>query len=153
MYYEKLAKELPKDAVEESDGKVTGKGYDTKGYKYQYIVNRLNEVVGFNWSTKQEVKLINTKKAQSGREMYEYIAKVSIVITTPATGATAGLETVRTCYGGHTSNNHGDAAKGAFTNAFKKTAALFGVGKQAYEGTIPDDDNQPPETKPYKSWG
>jgi hypothetical protein len=36
----------------------------------------------------------------------------------------------------------GDAKKGAFTNALKKAAAMFGVGRQAYEGTI-DDDNEP----------
>jgi len=35
-----------------------------------------------------------------------------------------------------------DAKKGSFTNALKKAAAMLGCGKQAYEGTL-DDDNSP----------
>jgi hypothetical protein len=46
--------------------------------------------------------------------------------------------------GGHTSFNEADAKKGAFTNALKKAAAMFGCGRQAYEGTL-DDDNTPVE--------
>ena len=37
-----------------------------------------------------------------------------------------------------------DARKGSYTNAFKKAAAFFGVGRQAYEGSL-DDDNLPGE--------
>lgn len=35
-----------------------------------------------------------------------------------------------------------DARKGAYTNGLKKAAAMFGCGRQAYEGTL-DDDNVP----------
>jgi hypothetical protein len=44
--------------------------------------------------------------------------------------------------GGHLASSEADARKGAFTNAFKKAAAFFGVGRQAYEGSL-DDDNLP----------
>jgi hypothetical protein len=44
--------------------------------------------------------------------------------------------------GGHTAMTEADARKGAFTNGFKKAAAFFGVGRQAYEGTL-DDDSVP----------
>ena len=44
--------------------------------------------------------------------------------------------------GGHLASSEADARKGAFTNAFKKAAAFFGVGRQAYEGSL-DDDNVP----------
>ena len=37
---------------------------------------------------------------------------------------------------------YADALKGAITNGFKKTAAFWGVGRDAYAGTI-DDDNTP----------
>ena len=35
-----------------------------------------------------------------------------------------------------------DARKGCFTQALKKSAAMMGIGRQAYEGSI-DDDNVP----------
>lgn len=44
--------------------------------------------------------------------------------------------------GGHVAASEADARKGCFTNAFKKAAAFHGVGRQAYEGTL-DDDNVP----------
>ena len=44
--------------------------------------------------------------------------------------------------GGHVASSEADSRKGAYTNAFKKAAAFFGVGRQAYEGTL-DDDNLP----------
>jgi hypothetical protein len=39
-------------------------------------------------------------------------------------------------------SSEADARKGAYTNAFKKAAAFHGVGRQAYEGSL-DDDNLP----------
>jgi hypothetical protein len=42
--------------------------------------------------------------------------------------------------GGHTSMNEADARKGAFKNGLKKSAAMLGCGRPAYEGTL-DDDN------------
>jgi hypothetical protein len=41
-------------------------------------------------------------------------------------------------------SSEADARKGRYTNAFKKAAAFFGVGRQAYEGSL-DDDNLPTE--------
>jgi hypothetical protein len=46
--------------------------------------------------------------------------------------------------GGHVASSEADARKGAFTNGLKKAAAMFGCGRQAYEGTL-DDDNVPTE--------
>ena len=46
--------------------------------------------------------------------------------------------------GGHLASTEADARKGSYTNAFKKAAAFFGVGRQAYEGSL-DDDNLPGE--------
>jgi hypothetical protein len=44
--------------------------------------------------------------------------------------------------GGHVASSEADARKGSYTNAFKKAAAFHGVGRQAYEGSL-DDDNLP----------
>jgi hypothetical protein len=44
--YKSLAAPFLEDAIERTDGRVTGRGYSTTGIKYQYIVNRLNEVLG-----------------------------------------------------------------------------------------------------------
>ena len=49
--------------------------------------------------------------------------------------------------GGHTSTSEADARKGAFTNGLKKAAALFGCGRQAYEGTLDDDKSRAPEPR------
>jgi len=132
--YEKLSAPMPEEAVEGSKGAVTGKGYDTSGYRYQYCVNRFNEVLsilGWTFSYEEIDRLDGTDK--SGRPRISVTMDCTIEIC-------EGMK--RTCSGGHISNNYADARKGAITNAFKKTAALFGVGKAAYEGSI-DDDNKP----------
>lgn len=136
---EQLAAELPEEAVERSKGAQTGKGYDTTGYGYQYVVNRFNDVVGLDGWT-YEFEIIKTDEGQSKSGQVRYMVTVTTKITITFKDKTA----VRACAGGHVSNNYADAVKGAITNSFKKTAALFGVGKSAYEGTI-DDDNKAPD--------
>src|SRR3954471_24497720 len=54
--YKELAAAFTDEAIERSDGRVTGRGYSTTGIKYQYVVNRLNEVLGLgNWRTHREI--------------------------------------------------------------------------------------------------
>ena len=133
--YENLSKALPKEAIQKSEGSKTGKGYDTTGYGYQYIVNRLNEVVGIDgWN--YEYKEINRSDgvSRSGTPRIGVCVEIRLTI--------AG--TTKPMVGGHTSNNYTDALKGAITNSLKKAAAMFGVGKEAYEKTI-DEDNLPPD--------
>jgi hypothetical protein len=50
-------------------------------------------------------------------------------------------------FGGHRSSDLTDAFKGASTNALKKASAFFGVGKEAFEGTIDEDNTNQPEIK------
>jgi hypothetical protein len=57
-------------------------------------------------------------------------------------------ENGRACVGGHRSADYSDAVKGAITNGFKKASAFWGVGADAYRGTI-DDDNVPGEEVDY----
>lgn len=138
--YAALAVDLPEKAVERTDGKKTGKGYNTTGYKYQYVVNRFNEVLGMRgwWYT---YRILDTSVMKSSKGY----ARTSITVETTITLSIGGQEVSKVLAGGHISNNYADALKGAITNSFKKTAALFGVGKAAYEVSI-DDDNTPAST-------
>lgn len=138
--YIELSQDLPEESIERSKGSETRKGYDTAGYGYQYIVNRFNEVLGIDgWGfTYTEIERKDGSD-RNGNPRISVTMDCTITIGGQIEGA---LNIQRTCTGGHISNNYSDARKGAITNAFKKTAALFGVGRKAYEGSI-DDDNKP----------
>ena len=124
------------------------RGYSTTGIGYQYVVNRLNEVLGpgsFRAHRTVTVKQLATAK---GRPAFEAICDLTLEL-----GEWVDDKFVvwaeALADGGHTSMSEADARKGAFTNGFKKAAAFFGVGKQAYEGTL-DDDNLPQDpVEPY----
>lgn len=140
--YEKLTADLPEEAIERSDGNKTGKGYDTTGYGYQFIVNRFNEVLGLSgWGF--DYKILESYQGESASQRIRY----SVVVSTKIWIKVGEEQAERECAGGHVSNNYADALKGAITNSFKKTAALLGVGKKAYEGTV-DDDNKPEDADP-----
>lgn len=133
LYY-KLSAKFPEASIQRTKKSETRKGYDTTGISYQFIVNRFNEVFGiFGWSNDNEIIAVYEGKFKSGQPYYDVTIQVTITINE------GSLVTKRSCYGGHISSSYGDACKGAMTNAFKKTAALFGVGKEAYEGTIDED--------------
>jgi 5'-3' exonuclease len=141
--YVELAKPFPDTAVERTKAAVTRKGYDTTGIKYQYIVNRLNEVLGVGCFRVTREFSTREKQTRSGYPMVEATCDLTMQLGQWVDGEFAPFaEAVGT--GGHASNNEADAKKGAFTNGFKKVAAFFGVGWQAYAGTI-DDDNAPAE--------
>ena len=135
-FYKKLVEaveNLPKAAVERTKKSDTHKGYDTTGYQYQYLVNVLNEVISpAGWS--MDYQVIQTEKGayRSGQPFWDVTVETTVTV----------LGSVRKCVGGHVSASYTDAYKGAITNAFKKTVALFGVGKSAYEGSL-DDDYRP----------
>lgn len=141
--YETLAAPMPEEAIQSTSGKATGKGYNTTGYGYQFVVDRLNEVLGpAHWRTIDEMWVEPGPSTSSGKPTYEAVCRMTIEIGSPTAGGWEVLAS-RTCYGGHLSVSRADAQKGAFTNAFKKTAALFGVGRQAYEGLLDDDSISP----------
>lgn len=122
---------LPKEAVEKADKSVTRKGYDTTGYQYQFLVNVMNEVLGIDgWGfTYTIVKEHQGAWGSIPRPFHEVTVDVKVFIG----------EAMRQCVGGHKADSYADALKGAITNGFKKTVALFGVGKKAYEGTLDED--------------
>ncbi len=134
--YKELAYPIDKIAEQRTKGSITKKGYDTTGYGYQYLVNRFNEALGVgNWNW--EFKILKEEKGTfaKGSPYYDLAGEVTIRIKVDTDWVK------HTEYGGHRAGNYTDAIKGASTNGFKKCAAFFGVGKQAFEGSI-DEDNR-----------
>lgn len=142
-----FSKSFPAEAIERTRGSSTGKGYDTTGIKYIYVTQRLNEVVGIGgWTTQQNIA-VTTTKTKSGRDVYVATCDLHMfLLDFNADGRP--FEWAKTFgVGGHQSFTEADARKGAFTNAVKKAAANFGVGYQAYAGTL-DDDATPAIVEP-----
>lgn len=132
--FKKLAEDLSNNAIQKTSKNQTKKGYDTTGYGYQFCVDRLNELLQDNWGFNWEIIEKIEGKYKSGMPYIEICIKMSIWI--------CEKENSRSCVGGHVSNSFTDALKGAITNAFKKTAAFWGIGSVVYRGEL-DDDNMP----------
>jgi hypothetical protein len=129
-----LGNPLPPEAIQRTKDKQTHKGYDTDGYCVQFCVNRLNEVLGTEWGVLWEIMNQDKGSTSTGKPCWEITVKIGIWVLR--------REDVRWQAGGHVSKTHFDALKGAVTNGFKKAAALWGVGRHAFEGAL-DDDNDP----------
>jgi hypothetical protein len=139
--YSKLTKPFPEEAIQRTKSVETHRGYDTTGIGYQYVVDRLNETVGINgWGFYYElVKEIEGRykdrpDGSQGMPFHDVTVRVSMWVV--------DKENLKSCAGGHIAAMYGDALKGAITSALKKTAALYGVGAEAYRGAI-DEDNKP----------
>ncbi len=141
--YQQLAAPFPEHAIQRTEGKLTGRGYDTSGIGYQFIANRLNEVLGVGgWRAHRTVVVKEVTRA-NGRPAFEAIADITLELGSWENGDFM-VFAESLADGGHLASSEADARKGAYTNAFKKAAAFFGVGRQAYEGSL-DDDNLPGE--------
>ena len=133
----KAVEDLPKDAIERTKKDVTRKGYDTTGYQYQFLVNVMNEIFGIeNWYFDYALAKEIEGKYNNGKPWWDLTVNVTVTVNINDKAV------MRKCAGGHRSEMYADALKGAITNGYKKTVALFGVGKKAYEGTI-DEDYRP----------
>lgn len=139
--YAALSAPFGVEAIERTDGNVTGRGYSTTGIKYQFIVNRLNEILGVGGYRTAQTITVRQSTTQKGRTIHEALCEIVLQLGAWVDGTFVPFAEVHGS-GGHTSMLEADARKGSFTNGFKKAAAMLGCGKQAYEGTI-DDDNLP----------
>ncbi|MEQ6359536.1 Rad52/Rad22 family DNA repair protein [Thermoanaerobacter thermohydrosulfuricus] len=138
--YPKLSAKLSEEAIQIATKEQTKKGYDTTGYGYQYIVNRMNEVLGpSHW--RQIVEIV--KEVPKGDKLIEVTMRVTVQIGNWINGTFIPIAE-QVAFGGHASMTLSDAYKGAHTNTLKKALGMFGVGKEAYEGTL-DDDNRAPD--------
>ncbi len=144
--YKQLSQPFPEEAIERTDGRQTGKGYSTTGIKAQFIINRLNEALGIGgWRTHRKV-VVKELTTNSGRKAYEAVCDLVLELGEWTDGTFVPFAEAL-ADGGHISTSEADARKGSFSNALKKAAAAFGAGRQAYEGTI-DDDNVPADEQP-----
>lgn len=138
--YEALCAPFPNEAIERTNGKQTGRGYDTAGVKVQWIIDRLNEVVGVgNWRVTRETS-VHATTTGSGRKMYEAWSDVVLQLGEWSGDTFVPFAEAR-AYGAHTAITEGDARKGAASNGTKRAAAMMGCGAAAYRGEL-DDDNQ-----------
>jgi len=141
--YAALAKPFDEHCIQRTEGRLTGRGYDTTGIGYQHIANRLNEVLGVGgWRAHRTVTVKEIVRT-NGRPAFEAICDITLELGEWVDGSfMVFAESLPD--GGHLASSEADARKGAYTNGFKKAAAFFGVGRQAYEGSL-DDDNLPGE--------
>ena len=139
---EQLSKPLPKEAIQRTKGTQTKKGYDTTGYGYQYAVDRFNDVLGLDWDFTYQILDVTKGKYQDKEYQGKVVPGKPFVSITVNVSIFVLDKKGRPCAGWHTSNNYADALKGAITNGFKKSAAFWGVGRDAFAGII-DDDNRP----------
>lgn len=122
--YQKLSKTIPKDFLFE----YTDNGKTFTGYKSQYAINLLNEVVGLGkWATKEQI----TKE-----ETFKHGWTVAMALQL----SICEEEILVTGYGAHFAKNIGDAYKGAKTSAFKNACRYLGIGKELYTKGF-DEDN------------
>lgn len=141
--YAALAAPFPEEAIERTDGRITGRGYSTTGIRAQYIVNRLNDVLGVGGFRVERTITVRPVATSKGRDAFEAACEIKLQLGEWQSGAFFPFAEA-VADGGHTAMTEADARKGASSNGFKKAAAFFGVGRQAYEGMI-DDDNVPHE--------
>jgi len=150
--YAELSAPLPAEAKQIALSKDTHKGYDTAGQNYQYHVDRFNMVLGITgWKWDWKVFAEDVEKYSSGKPKYIYMIDVSITIK--ANTDLELLEDTKRCIGGHDAISRADALKGAITNAFKKTASFYGVGREAYAGELDDDFKPNPDRDDDKKGG
>lgn len=139
--YQALDAPFPAEAIERTEGRITGRGYDTTGVKYQYVADRISEVMGVGGFRTERTITVRGVTSAKGRAGYEAIAEVLLELGEWIDGV---FVVIAQAWGdgGHTAVSEADARKGAYTNGFKKAAALLGAGRDAYRGTI-DDDHVP----------
>jgi hypothetical protein len=106
--------------------KDTSRGFELTSIKAQYIVERLNEVLGITgWRMKGEFNSVDGGML--------YIGKLEIKIT----DMIHEIEAIG--YSGN-KKNPGDTYKSARTDALSKAASYLGVGNSVFKGNVKVDD-------------
>jgi hypothetical protein len=141
--YAALSAPFPEEAVERTDGLVTGRGYSTTGVKCQYLIDRLNEVLGVGSFRVHRTTSVKETTTARGRPAFEGLCDLRLELGEWIDGRfQVFAETVGD--GGHVAMTEADARKGATTSALKRALAMCGPGRDAWRGTL-DDDNRPAE--------
>jgi len=163
--YNKIAKEIKsleadKNAIEVIPKEISKKGYDSTGYRYQYLCNVLNQVIG-SWHWTLTPDLIHnyqyevTDKWGNTKTYFNVCVKTTLRIGNwiPSVDTESQVSSVfeildeKVHYGNNTSPFVGEAIKGCVTNSIKKTFALAGFGERAMTGALAREfgDELPPD--------
>jgi len=139
--YAALAKPFDEHCIQRTEGRLTGRGYDTASIGYIHVVARLNEVLGIgSWRAHRTVNVKEITRS-NGRPAFEAICDITLELGEWVDGNFI-VFAESLADGGHVASSEADARKGSYTNAFRKACSFFGIGKQAWEGSL-DDDNLP----------
>ena len=138
--YAALSASFPQSCVERESGRIG----------YQHIVNRLNEVLGLGAFRAHRTITVKEVKSSTGNASFEAICDLTLELGNWVDGNFVTFAE-SLADGGHIASNEFDAQTGAFTSAFTKAAAGFGVGKQAYEGTSENSSPAPSQAAPRVS--
>jgi hypothetical protein len=102
------------------------------GYKPQYLIDAVNEVLGIDgWG----YKLIEMKTTPADGGKITAIAQVEVYIKVGDSLICKGPQF------GVSTNFPGDAEKGALTDAIGKSFSLWGIGNKAYRGLLRPSGN------------
>lgn len=138
--YQKFIKDLPKEALRTE---VTDKGEKFYLFGYQFVVNRLNETVGLDhWNYEILGEIEKEKKGP----LWWVSLQLRLSLGNWINGFLVPL-VYKDAFGSGIHESLGNAKKGAVTNALKKAAGMFGLGKKAYEGLIEEFDVLNPSHK------
>lgn len=171
--YLEFKKPISHKGLQESDGGKTRKGYDTLGYGYAWLTERLNDVLCGHWRIvidREEKKDIQSKKGNLLHEVemdltlqlgnwreYEEMTKVTLQSTKEEVEAITETTKSIKCrdfevisehpgFGWHKALSIADARKGAYTNGLKKAAGMFGIGNDAYKKYIDVENGEVKES-------
>lgn len=124
--YKKLTADFPKEAYSADR---TRESITLTSLKAQYVVERLNEVIGIgNWALHGTWKDVDDGILYIGSLEYS-IPDTDGKMTTHATGDVPG-------FAGTDKESSGDAYKSARTDCLSKAASYLGIGNEMYKGNV-----------------
>lgn len=127
--YEELKKPFPAEAYSVDNSR----GFNLTSIKAQYVVERLNEVLGIDgWELTGDYKEVEGGVLFIG----------SLIINDGYKGhkqEAIGFSAIK--------KNIGDAYKGAKTDALSKSASLFGLGNEVFKGNVAPPVKRPATTR------
>jgi len=74
--YAALSAPFPDSCIQRTDGNQTGRGYSTTGIAYQFVVNRLNEVLGLGGFRTERTMTTRELTSAKGRPVFEAICEL-----------------------------------------------------------------------------
>jgi hypothetical protein len=141
-----LSKEDFVIAIKKSKGGDTGKGYDTTGVGLQWLIDRINDIIGpSHWKT--EIVKLEVEKGftSNNKETWNGICNILLMIgnTIPILYEDNTVSyrfipvwTSENVAGGSTNKQRADAEKGCYSNALKRSFSGVGLGGEAYRQEI-----------------